>query len=199
MLCLARPMVFLSSMAMVIGPTPPGTGVIFDATARASLKATSPTSLWPSFLVESSTALIPTSMTTQPGLSQSPLTISALPRAAMTMSALRTFSFKSLVLEWQTVTVAFIDWSSAATGIPTIFERPSTTASKPLTFTLLRCRSSMQPAGVHGMASGGVPPRRQRLPIFSAEKPSTSFSTAMLARTAASFTCSGKGSCTRMA
>src|SRR5688572_10682146 len=36
--------VFDKSMAMVIGPTPPGTGVIFDATLRTPSKSTSPTS-----------------------------------------------------------------------------------------------------------------------------------------------------------
>lgn len=36
--------VFCSSIAIVIGPTPPGTGVIWLATSAASLKATSPTS-----------------------------------------------------------------------------------------------------------------------------------------------------------
>jgi hypothetical protein len=35
--------VFFISMAMVIGPTPPGTGVINPATSFASLKLTSPT------------------------------------------------------------------------------------------------------------------------------------------------------------
>eukprot|EP00951_Prasinocladus_malaysianus_P046853 scaffold648002_cov39-Prasinocladus_malaysianus.AAC.1 len=44
------------SMAMVIGPTPPGTGVICEATALASAKFTSPTSLYPRFLVASCAA-----------------------------------------------------------------------------------------------------------------------------------------------
>ncbi len=44
------------------GPTPPGTGVIADATSTAEAKSTSPT-MWPS------TTLIPTSTTTAPGLS----------------------------------------------------------------------------------------------------------------------------------
>jgi hypothetical protein len=36
--------VFLISMATVIGPTPPGTGVIFEASEETPGKSTSPTS-----------------------------------------------------------------------------------------------------------------------------------------------------------
>lgn len=43
--------VFFMSIATVIGPTPPGTGVMYDATFFASSKATSPTNFWPDFLV----------------------------------------------------------------------------------------------------------------------------------------------------
>src|SRR5512137_3175674 len=41
----AASMVLASSMVMVIGPTPPGTGVICPATARQPAKSTSPHSL----------------------------------------------------------------------------------------------------------------------------------------------------------
>lgn len=37
--------VFTSSMAMVMGPTPPGTGVMYEATSFTSSNFTSPTSL----------------------------------------------------------------------------------------------------------------------------------------------------------
>ena len=57
---------------MVIGPTPPGTGVIAPATSAALAKSTSPTSL-------PSTRLMPTSITVAPGFSQSPLIISGRP------------------------------------------------------------------------------------------------------------------------
>lgn len=50
---LAAITVFFISMATVIGPTPPGTGVMYDATYLASLNATSPTNRWPLFLVAS--------------------------------------------------------------------------------------------------------------------------------------------------
>ena len=45
--------VFEMSIATVIGPTPPGTGVIQDATVEAEAKSTSPTRRWPDFLVAS--------------------------------------------------------------------------------------------------------------------------------------------------
>mmetsp|Transcript_13814 Transcript_13814/g.39543 ORF Transcript_13814/g.39543 Transcript_13814/m.39543 type:complete len:230 (-) Transcript_13814:368-1057(-) len=186
-------------MAMVMGPTPPGTGVIMAATPCASAKFTSPTRRWPSFLVGSSTALMPTSMTMQPGFNQVPRTKSGLPMAATTMSALRTCSKLSLVRECKTWTVASIDWSSAATGMPTMLERPRTTAFLPATSTPLRWSSSMQPAGVQGMASGGSPPRRQRLPTFMAEKPSASFSTLISFSTVGSSMWLGSGNCTRIA
>ena len=50
---------------MVSGPTPPGTGVIAEATSTADAKSTSPT-------IRPSTTLIPTSTTTAPGLSIAP-------------------------------------------------------------------------------------------------------------------------------
>ena len=61
--------------AIVIGPTPPGTGVIAPAIALTEAKSTSPTTrVRPS---GSAAALIPTSMTVAPGLTQSPLTFPA--------------------------------------------------------------------------------------------------------------------------
>lgn len=45
--------VFRISMATVIGPTPPGTAVMYAATFFASSNATSPTKRWPDALVAS--------------------------------------------------------------------------------------------------------------------------------------------------
>ena len=58
-----------------------------------------------------------------------------MPTAAMTMSARRTCARMSAVREWHTVTVASIDCSICATGIPTMLLRPSTTTSLPLICT----------------------------------------------------------------
>ena len=52
---------------MVIGPTPPGTGVIAPARSAAGSNSTSPCSF-------PSTRFIPTSITVAPGLIQAPLT-----------------------------------------------------------------------------------------------------------------------------
>ncbi|KAH0934132.1 hypothetical protein HID58_011249, partial [Brassica napus] len=73
MTCLAPSKVFLSSIATVIGPTPPGTGVMKPATLEVSAKSTSPTKRYPDFLLGSLTALVPTSITAAPGFIQSPL------------------------------------------------------------------------------------------------------------------------------
>ena len=65
---------------MVIGPTPPGTGVIAPATVAALSKCTSPTSrVLPSPRSGASIRLMPTSITVAPGLIQSPGTISGRP------------------------------------------------------------------------------------------------------------------------
>src|SRR3989304_4418210 len=90
---------------MVIGPTPPGTGVMAPATSPASEKATPPDR--------------PT-----PG--------------------------RSLVFEWQIVTVAFSLTSRSAAGMPTMFERPTTTALAPSSLAPAFLRRTMHPAGVHG-------------------------------------------------
>lgn len=113
---LAERTVFFISMATVIGPTPPGTGVITPATFDASSKFTSPTKRWPHFFVWSvhyhifmywlilqikksiniyhatsvklpSTGLIPQSITTAPGFIQEPRTKFAFPIATTKISA----------------------------------------------------------------------------------------------------------------
>ena len=66
--CRARLTVFFISIAIVIGPTPPGTGVMADATVLTASKSTSPTMRYPRFLVASGRSLMPTSITTAPGL-----------------------------------------------------------------------------------------------------------------------------------
>mmetsp|Transcript_23997 Transcript_23997/g.48802 ORF Transcript_23997/g.48802 Transcript_23997/m.48802 type:complete len:202 (-) Transcript_23997:279-884(-) len=168
------------------------------ACSLADAKSTSPHSLYPLVVSGAGLEFIPTSMTTAPGLIQSPWTISAEPMAATTMSARRTCSERFFVLEWQTVTVPFMNCNRCATGMPTMFERPITTQSLPLISISERLSRSMQPAGVQGSASGALPPRRHMLPMLSAENPSTSFSTRIASSTFASLMCCGSGSCTRM-
>ncbi len=113
---------------MVKGPTPPGTGVIWLATSLTSSKSTSPTS-------PVSVRLMPTSITTAPGLTMAAVTNLALPMATIRMSAWRVMAGRSWVRLWQTVTVASPPgprcMSMTAMGLPTISLRPSTTTCAP--------------------------------------------------------------------
>src|SRR5205085_3809011 len=81
--CSARS-VLRTSMARVIGPTPPGEGLSQRATSLTSA-ATSPT--W-----RPSTRLTPTSITAAPGLIIAAVTVSGLPTATTRMSASRVTS-----------------------------------------------------------------------------------------------------------
>ena len=121
--------VFTNKQAIVIGPTPPGTGVIAPATLEQLENSASPTSRLLPLLP--STLLIPTSISVAPGLIQLPLTISALPTAATTISARPTTCSKFLVLECVMVTVQLSFNKSCAIGLPTMLERPTITASIP--------------------------------------------------------------------
>jgi hypothetical protein len=115
-----------------------------DATSRTASKSTSPTSL------PSGNRLMPTSITTAPGLTMSALIMRALPTAATRMSAWRVIAPRSRVFEWQIVTVAPALSSSSDMGFPTIVERPTTTACDPSMGTPSCSSIFMTPHGVHG-------------------------------------------------
>src|SRR4030065_368892 len=100
---------------------------------------------------------MPTSMTYAPGLIQSPRIISVRPIAAITISPDRTTPGRSLVFEWQIVTVAFSLTSRSAAGMPTMFERPTTTALAPSSLAPAFLRRTMHPAGVQGTNNGSPP------------------------------------------
>ena len=102
------------SIAIVIGPTPPGTGVICDALGITESKFTSPHSLFSAFL------WIPTSMTTAPSFTYEASINLGFPIATMRISAFLHTSFKSFVCEWHTVTVAFSLSMRSDIGLPTI-------------------------------------------------------------------------------
>ena len=115
---------------MVIGPTPPGTGVIAPATALASAKATSPTMCGVAVLVDDAVdadvdhgraRLDPVRRAPSPDV----------PIAAISRSARAHTDGRSAVFECAMVTVAFSASSNCATGLPTMLERPITTASSP--------------------------------------------------------------------
>mmetsp|Transcript_7218 Transcript_7218/g.20344 ORF Transcript_7218/g.20344 Transcript_7218/m.20344 type:complete len:207 (+) Transcript_7218:1432-2052(+) len=145
-----------SKMAKDMWPMPPGTGVIFDATFTASWKQTSPTMLALPVL-GSGTLFMPTSMTTAPGLIHDPLTSCGRPAQATKMSACRTMLSTLAVWEWQIVTVQSWAISRAATGAPTVFERPRTTALLPARLTPERRSNSIMAVGTAGRAVGSMP------------------------------------------
>ena len=74
---------------------------------------------------------MPTSITVAPGLIQSPRIICGRPIAATRISARRHSAARSRVREWATVTVQWAASSRAATGLPTMLERPITSARRP--------------------------------------------------------------------
>src|SRR5262249_4984575 len=164
---LAALSVLYSSMQIVIGPTPPGTGVIQAARSFAVSNSTSPDS----FPLLS--RFTPTSITTAPGLTHSPRTKPALPIATTRISARAASSLKLAVREWQIVTVACLSRSISATGLPTILLRPTTTAFFPLGSQPTDSKSFMIPIGVQGLKPS---PPRSNIPWLTGWKPSTSLS-----------------------
>ena len=180
--------VFATSIAIVIGPTPPGTGVMARALCRTASKSTSPTR-------PSSVRLVPTSMTTTPSRTMSSVTVPRLPTAATSTSASRQTEARSRVREWQWVTVALAASRSWATGFPTRPDRPSTTARVPSSSTSAWASSSMTPRGVQGTRPGRP---CASSPAFTGVSPSTSFSGRIAAVIAPASMWSGRGSCSRM-
>ena len=82
---------------MVLGPTPPGTGEIYEQMGETSSNFTSPLRRNPFFFEESGTRVVPTSIITAPGFTISAVTKSGCPKAAIIMSACRQKDFMSLV------------------------------------------------------------------------------------------------------
>ncbi len=127
---LAACSVLRSRKAIVIGPTPPGTGVIAEAICAAATKSTSPTS--PSCAAPRREAVHADVDHDRARLDSRPAPISrGRPTAAISTSARAQTSARSRVREWHVVTVAFSASSSCAIGLPNRFERPTTTASAP--------------------------------------------------------------------
>jgi hypothetical protein len=178
-----------SSIAIVIGPTPPGTGVIQDARSAQDAKSTSPTSF------PSGRRLMPTSITIAPGLIHAPGTKPALPTPATTMSAWPTMPGRSRVAEWQIVTVQRAINSSSAIGRPTMVDCPITTACLPTRSSPVSARSRMQPQGVQGRKVGRLSTSR---PMLIGWNPSTSFAGSMRSVTRSGSMCGGSGSWTRI-
>src|SRR5262245_51632571 len=206
--------VFFSNIAIVRGPTPPGTGVRAPATSATS-GCTSPTTTDPrrsnvsrpfapgakifSTADRSLSRLMPTSTTVAPGFTNARVTNAGRPIAATRMSASRATAGRSRVREWQIVTVAFRCSSSSAIGLPTMSLRPMTTARAPAMGMFYRSSSSMMPEGVAGATAARFWTSR---PTLTGWNPSTSLSGRIASKTrrsAASPSAGGSGDWTRMA
>mmetsp|Transcript_12052 Transcript_12052/g.31526 ORF Transcript_12052/g.31526 Transcript_12052/m.31526 type:complete len:257 (+) Transcript_12052:284-1054(+) len=193
--CRVRLIVFLTSIGRMSRSTPLGDGAMNEATRTASSKETSPTFRRPLGRDASGTLPLPRSITTAPGLSHEPRTVFGLPSEETTMSASLTTLAMSAVNEWQMVTVALLWRRSCATGEPTVFERPMTTARRPCIGRLKRQSTSSAPIAVVGTASGFPTFRHISLKLTS-DMPSASFSGASAPSTRETSTSSASGSCT---
>src|SRR5690606_13274160 len=134
----ARSTTLASSIARVIGPTPPGTGARYPATS-ATAGSTSPANLArPDGVVP--TRFTPTSTTAAPGRTMSGVSRCGTPAATTTMSARRVWVARSRVPVWHRVTVAFSlrRVNSSPRGRPTVTPRPITTTSAPASGTPYR-------------------------------------------------------------
>ena len=186
---------------MVIGPTPPGTGVICAAISDAAAKSTSPTRRVLPLPLSSrpfsgaSMRLMPTSITHAPGFTQSPLTSSAMPTAATKISAWRHMAGRSAVREWAIVTVQFSLSNNCATGLPTKLERPIMTACLPLSSPNVSLARITLPKGVHGVSACSPDTNR---PALAGLRPSTSLLGSIVSMTRCCEICAGTGNCTNM-
>ena len=100
----AASIVFSTSIAIVIGPTPPGTGVIASTLCFNESKSASPTRMGLPLL--SLILLIPTSITIAPSFMCSDLRKFGDPIAKITISATFVKLYISLLPEWHIVVVA---------------------------------------------------------------------------------------------
>ncbi|KAH3661209.1 hypothetical protein OGAPHI_006616 [Ogataea philodendri] len=94
------------------------------------------------------------------------------------------------------VTVQLAFFSRAATGVPTMSERPITTACLPANCTPVCSNKRMHPLGVQGRNSG-FPSFFDSSPTLYLSNPSTSFSVATLLVILTSLMCLGSGNCTK--
>ena len=82
------------NIAIVIGPTPPGTGVIFETFDITSSKSTSP-----QIFLDPSSLFIPTSITIAPSFTNYDVINFGFPIAETKISAFFVISFKFFVFE----------------------------------------------------------------------------------------------------
>ena len=162
--------VFASRQAIVIGPTPPGTGVIAPATFAASAKATSPTRrVLPPSPGDAVDADIDHGRARLDPVAAHHLRPADRGEQQIGAAADRRQIARSC--ECAIVTVAFSASSSCASGLPTMLERPITTASRPASEACTVFARMTQPSGVQGTSAGRPVASR---PALTGWKPSTS-------------------------
>ena len=163
-------------------------GVIAPAISWTDAKSTSPTRA--SSAVPALITLIPTSTTVTPGFSIDPVIRPGWPAATTTMSAFARCPARSGVREWQTVTVASSRVRRTAAGLPTTFDRPTTTALRPRSSIPDRFSSSTAAWAVVGTKPGW--PWSSR-PALSGWIPSTSLAGSIASVTTDSGISGGSG------
>ena len=137
-------------MATVIGPTPPGTGVI--QAARSAMQHSKPTSPLIIPFASSVNAYIE-----HDSAGFDPFTRTLFPVCPPLLQEYQPDlpNFPGPVVNlWQIDTVAPANRSSRASGRPTIFEAPTITACWPFGSTSIFSSSIMMPYGVHGRRDG---------------------------------------------
>src|SRR3989344_4891743 len=144
-------------MATVIGPTPPGTGVIRDATFEADSKSTSPTNFT---RLSVYTKEVPASTTIAPFLICLPEIIPGFPTAEIITSAEASNTLVSLVLSVTTETVIPEATNMRANGLPTKSPATRSKTCLPLSEILYHLSSSKIAAGVGGKNNGSSEDRR---------------------------------------
>lgn len=143
------------SIATVIGPTPPGTGVMRETGSSVSKSASQ--RIFPSMRVN------PTSMIVVPGRTMLFFTSPGCPTATTMISAFFVNSETSFVSLPHTVTVPPAFMRRRERGFPTILLFQITMIFSPRIFVLVTSRSRMIPLGVQEIRSA-VP--RKSFPIF---------------------------------
>ena len=93
---------------------------------------------------------MPTSMTTAPGFTISPVINAGTPAADTSTSAVRVSSARSRVWMFVEITVASARMSSTATGLPTMLLAPTQTQRVPGSVTPVDSIISITASAVHG-------------------------------------------------
>ena len=187
-----RVSVLCSRQAMVIGPTPPGTGVIAPATSTASAKSTSPTSrVLPSPLDAVDADVDHRGARLDPVAADHPRPADGGDKDVGPAAD----PGRSRVREWAMVTVQSRRSSSCAIGLPTMLERPTTTARRPVEVAERVAQQHQAAQRRAGHQAGRPRASRPALSTGSRRRP---WPDRWRRSPRAGSICGGSGSCTRM-